>query len=115
MDALEFYSAQKRYCRGTRCRDCQIYGTCCAMSKEGMTSFVNFIEEWAKKNPVKTRQSEFLKQFPNAVMSKEAVIGICPTLVDTTYPCRFCTTNKVTNDVNCCNSCKMEYWFEKVE
>lgn len=42
---------------------------------------VSEVEQWAKDHPVKTRQSEFLKMFPNA-NTIDGVLTICPIAID---------------------------------
>lgn len=73
------------------------------------------------EHPRKTRQSEFLKMFPNAVLiardwlqyhsdTKDdcPVIDICPHKVDTTLEvdCK---------DVRSCYVCRKEYWQAEME
>lgn len=36
------------------------------------------IVDWCKENPIKTRQSELLKLFPNTVVGDKGVIELCP-------------------------------------
>ena len=56
----------------------------------------------------KTRQSEFLKAYPNARM-KQDVIDICPKDVDKDFDdCK-------NYSVGCCLDCKRTYWFQEVE
>lgn len=71
---------------------------------------VTVVENWAKEHPVKTRQSEFLKMFPNAPISHNT-IDICPSKVDVLQKCP-----KVTpGTLNMCVFCKREYWLAEVE
>lgn len=60
---------------------------------------------WCEDNPPKTRQSEFLKHYPNARMS-DGVIDICPQSFDTTFIC---------TDEMVCTQCRKEYWSEEIE
>lgn len=55
------------------CNECPVYkNNTCSMigfddySTKSIEETVSKVEQWAKDNPVKTRQSEFLKMFPNA-------------------------------------------------
>ena len=76
---------------------------------ESVQKMVQICEQWAKDNPVKTRQSEFLKMFPNTQMNVEGdVIWMCPKYIDESYrPKENC------QDIRCSN-CKREYWLEEV-
>ena len=42
---------------------------------------VDAVERWANEHPVKTRQSELLKLFPNAKSDETGVSYICPRMV----------------------------------
>ena len=63
------------------------------------------ILDWCKAHPVKTRQSEFLKHYPNARMS-DGVIDICPQNFDTTFIC--------TDEMEC-KVCLKGYWSKEVK
>lgn len=67
---------------------------------------VKFVEQWAAAHPVKTRQSEFLKLFPNA-QTDSGCLNACPMDVfgNTGIDC-----NKHT-----CFECKKEFWLAEVE
>ena len=79
MDAVEFYRQFARYCSSSYCSECTIVESCKTKGKDGRDAdkIVRTIEQWAKDHPAKTRQSEFLKMFPNAQKSGR-VLDICP-------------------------------------
>lgn len=68
---------------------------------------------WANEHPVKTRQSEFLKQFPNAQLNKEGVLVIDPCKIDTNSKeddkCEALKTGMYS-----CSDCRKKYWFTEV-
>lgn len=64
------------------------------------------ILKWCKEHPVKTRQSEFLKMFPNAGIDENGVVTICPICVDTNFNC--------VSSISC-PKCREEYWLAEVE
>lgn len=67
------------------------------------------VEEWAKMNPVKTRQSVFLEQFPNApIYTNTHNVALDPCLVDTTLR-GHCPTGRG------CDICHREFWMQEVE
>ena len=74
-----------------------------------LEEFVDIVEKWSAEHSVKTKQSEFLKMFPNADLMRDGVINICPRSADvnykTSYEC-FCTD---------CDDCYKEYWLAEVE
>ena len=74
-----------------------------------MEKAVPIVEQWAKDHPVKTRQSEFLKLFPDAQMSADGdVIWMCPKYISYDY----------RPEENCheisCGDCKRKFWLAEV-
>lgn len=106
MDAVKYLREQARMCAEyALCKGCPIgHGECRTMEAQEPERIVAIVEEWAKEHPVETRQSRFLKEFPNVIRTKYGAIGICPQYVDT--------------DVECgeagCEGCKGKYWSEKI-
>ena len=64
------------------------------------------VERWAKVHPVKTRQTEFLKLYPNAQKDAEGLINICPRKLQETFSCE---------PYNDCNECLKSYWSKEIE
>ena len=62
------------------------------------------ILKWCKEHPIKTRQTEFLKMFPNAKITN-GVVTICPKNVETTLGC----------SLKSCEKCSKEYWLAEVD
>lgn len=66
---------------------------------------VDVVEKWSNEHPVKTRQSKFLKQFPNAKMwNDENFLKVCPQHLDSTRKCQ-----------SICYDCYKEYWSKVIE
>lgn len=63
------------------------------------------ILDWCKTHPVKTRQSEFLKMFPNVIMT-DGVIDICPKRLNRDFVCIHGMECKV---------CLKGYWSKEVK
>ena len=111
MDAVEFLKENERMCKKTDlCGDCPAYEennghdlTCEEFMNKYPKEYVSCVEKWSAEHPVKTRQSEFLKMFPNAKI-KRGSVDICPCRVDTNMKC----------SVEC-NDCRKEYWLAEVE
>ena len=116
MDAVKFVDAYIRMCsNGLDCEDCPLYQRddvdfCSApknkRSREGAEKVVQIVEQWAKENPGKTRQSEFLKLFPDANLST-GTVNICP---NSLYEGK-CDCYRYKN----CLSCKRKFWSQEVE
>ena len=66
------------------------------------------ILNWCKEHPVKTRQSEFLKMFPNANICR-GCLEISPCNVDIRqFDSEKCSTKS-------CAKCRKDYWLAEVE
>lgn len=85
MEALEFFKARKRMCEATKCASCKLFhvqgGCCIAPENEKINAVkevIDIVEQWAKEHPVKTRQSEFLKLFPEANVDQAECLYINP-------------------------------------
>nr|DAO54359.1 MAG TPA: hypothetical protein [Caudoviricetes sp.] len=108
MDAVEFYRQFARYCSSSYCSECTIVESCKTKGKDGRDAdkIVRMIEQWAKAHPVKTRQSEFLKLFPNADLCRD-VINILPCSVEKGM-------SKCCSDKRC-EECRKDYWLTEVD
>ena len=71
---------------------------------------VKEVEEWAAENPIKTRQSVFLKQWPNAEIDCQGVIAIDPCDIDKTA--RGKSGNCYHDD---CDECRLDFWLKEVK
>ena len=87
VDVLEFVKQHKRMCESVNCTRCPLKdrGPSCCKLESVTEKTVKAVEEWAAAHPAKTRQSEFLKQWPNAELDREGLIIICPR-----YPLKIC-------------------------
>lgn len=110
MDAVKFFEEYKRMCDSIdSCDSCPASGQCLYDDTiQNYAGVVAITEKWSKEHPRKTRNSEFLKHYPNAI-NCEGVLSICPKWVDESYnPCNGCS--KID-----CDDCKAEYWMQEVE
>ena len=69
---------------------------------------VQIVEKWSREHPIKTRQSEFLKMFPNAVVVC-GILDVKPCEVDKYLKPTICKRYSI------CKDCKKAYWSEEVE
>lgn len=109
MDAVEFLKALERrrnYKRGPNDGHCNwafIY-----FDHRSHEELVAEVEQWAKEHPAKTRQSVFLKQWPNAV-TNNGVLNLTPCNIDQSlYDIQRC------NGADC-SKCRREFWMQEVE
>lgn len=105
MDAVEFYKAFKRICAKTDCKDCLLDQKCHPSANVEPEEVVELVEEWAKDNPIRTRQSEFLKKFPNADLFGD-VINIGPCKIEKEMK-RYCGDRS-------CDDYRKDYWRTEV-
>lgn len=122
MDAVKFLEETRRMC--------DTYDTCegCPANADGFddclidnmqaidaADAVSIVEKWAKEHPRKTRNSEFLKHYPNARVDCHGVIDICPKAVDENYtPVNGCCNTHCDGGTSC-DECCCEYWIQEVE
>ncbi len=113
MDAVEFLRERRRMCNAQDdCDTCPI-GIVCAdyfvnhnYSQEKASGMVSTVEQWAKEHSAKTRQSEFLKHYPDAKIFS-GCLNACPMDVfgDTEFNCNH----------QPCYECKKAFWLAEVE
>lgn len=118
MDAMEFIRERNRMCATytpKRCEGCPAdnYGgcdvTCIMIDKIDAERLVPIVEKWSSEHPLKTRQSVFLEQWPNARVFVDGVLDFCPLELDKCYPCQ-------SSDIEMrCQSCRREFWSQEVE
>lgn len=117
MDAVKFIEERNRMCNSYSpdCEGCRVdeakpvISECFRWILDNPEKAVQFVAEWSAAHPRKTRQSEFLKLFPNAmVYANTKNIAINPCIVDTTLQ-GHCPTGKG------CDACRREFWGEVVE
>lgn len=81
--------------------------TCHLLISENPDKANEIILKWCKEHLVKTRQSEFLKMFPNAKPDTNGVIGICPLYTNKNFRCKEMKKS--------CKECRKEYWLAEVD
>lgn len=105
MDAVEFLEQLKKRSKSNP----DYYGEELNIAHIEPISLVSKAEQWAKEHPVKTRQSVFLEQFPNApIYTNTHNVALDPCLIDTTLR-GHCPTGRG------CDICRREFWLTEVE
>ncbi len=114
MDAVKFVKTLGRMC-DAECIKCEFWKrrsrweSCNAWQKNHPEEAVEIVEKWAKEHPAKTRQSEFLKMFPDApIYPDTGLVRVSPCQVDRAL-CGNCPTG--TN----CIKCRKKFWLAEVE
>lgn len=122
MDAVKYLKEEARMLKieqdtgmcGIGCNECPFFEEnigekleCEQFKVEYPEKAVAIVEKWSAEHPAKTRQSEFLKMFPNA-----SIVDGVPEL----NPCH--VDNKFSPQKGCgnssCGECRKEYWSEEI-
>lgn len=114
MDAVEYVKQRNRMCDYyVSCSECPVgqYKVCASIV--GIPKLTPIIEQWAKEHPVKTRQSEFLKIFPEASMLNDEYLNICPAQISS--ECRDRETGGCYDPGMDCGKCKHDFWLKEIE
>lgn len=121
MDAIEFIRERNRMCATytpKRCEGCPAdnYGGCgvaCIMiDKIDAERLVPIVEKWSSEHPRKTRQSVFLKQYPEAILDEYGVLAVCPKNISALHRNIYGACN---NTEKLCVDCRLEFWGQEVE
>lgn len=115
MDAVEYVKTLRRLCKSKeRCSECKLYnkkgGYCIADTNEYAEKAVQIVEQWGKEHPVETRQSEFLKRFPNADLTR-----LQPCMIEKDKRPMWCGKYADFGANGCCDECRYAYWNEEVD
>ena len=122
MDAVNFLKERARMCKANQtgemtCENCAAYKGVSQCYKLGEPKdpekMVAIVEQWAAEHPVKTRQSVFLERYPEAAISKDGAIAICPLAISAAYRHGNGACNKGNSDT--CADCKRQFWSAAVE
>lgn len=115
MDAIKYLKEMNRMCNGSNCCECPLFENnngkkvnCKILEKEYAEKAVEIVEKWSAEHPIKTRQSEFLKMFPNATLDAIGSLDICPIAVDKNMNCQEETGAK-------CLACRKNYWLAEMK
>lgn len=108
MDAIEFVKQLRRMNEQGVPKNRFIY-PCAGQETDSPEEVVAEVEEWAKEHPVKTRQSEFLKLWPDApIYPDTGLVRVSPCQVDRAL-CGNCPGG------GCCAECRKTFWLAEVE
>ena len=106
MDAVEFIKQVRRMGK-------QKGEAICFKLEEKDAEIVEKVEKWAKEHPVKTRQSEFLKMWPDAEIGDDGLPSVAPCQLYKDME------EKDENGVCCkncgCAECRDDFWLKEIE
>ena len=114
MDAVEYVKQRERMCDYyVNCGDCPAgnYERCASLDE--IPNLVPIVEKWAKAHPAKTRQSEFLKQWPDAEIGDDGYPSVAPCQLYKDIE------EKDENGVCCnncgCAECRRDFWLKEIK
>ena len=119
MDAVEFIKTRARMCRLYEdCENCPLDFFCAEEYQEqdsgdSAVGAVKAVEQWVKEHPVKTRQSEFLKMFPSALIDGGSLC-ICPKILDPKTYSTDTGCSRICNSITC-RDCRRDFWLKEIE
>ena len=119
MDAVEFLKACARICRTyDDCVDC-ILSDFCAHTCDKQDDYqvaeqaIANVSEWARAHPVKTRLSEFLKQWLDAEISEDGLPSVAPCQL---YAKLICGDDRIECEYRGkCDKCRRDFWLKEID
>lgn len=105
----DLHKKAKYLCGGVCTCDNKRLGEACDIIRvmaRASDTHIKLAQKFLEHTHIPTRQSEFLKKYPNAC-SDEGVLRICPKDIDTNFECK---DNGYYHD---CRACRKTYWMEE--
>lgn len=115
MDAMKFFEERERMCLAhpVACKGCPLsekfIGICLVWCVKHPEEAIAVVEQWANEHPRQTRQSEFLKHYPNARLDNNGVVDIPPCRIES----KFFSEGRCNS--TSCSACRREFWMQEVE
>ena len=112
MDALNYLEEKTRMTNGCEieCYKCPLTEEypCATMEKLYPERCIEIVEQWSKKNPIRTYLSDLLEKYPNISLSSDKTFpnGICPSSLGlknlegycSISWCKFCWSQRMPED-----------------
>lgn len=80
--------------------------------RAGCKYIVSLIEKVGREEEEKTRQSEFLKMYPNASLYSDNILDLRPCFLDATL---FHNDGKCEEHNGHCDECRRDYWMTPIK
>ena len=114
MDAVEFLRARRKLCDDNVCGEsCPLFYCCDEDIEDNRIRQVLVVEQWAKEHPVKTRQDEFFKQWPDAEIGYDGLPTVAPCQLN--IELLQCESQKDCEERGVCNKCRRDFWLKEIE
>lgn len=114
MDAVEYVKQRERMCNYyPNCGDCPAgdYEGCSSLS--GISKLIPIVEQWSKEHPIKTIQSEFLKQWPDAEIGDDKLPNVAPCQLDVRLI--HGESPEECENRGLCVECRRDFWLKEIE
>lgn len=117
MDAIKFVENYNRMCKSfsDNCEGCPANSGFCKINPPYECSAeekVDIVEKWSNEHPIKTRQSVFLEQYPDASIGVDGALKICPAFISVSYR----DSNGLCAGIDLeCEVCRQQFWMQEVE
>ena len=102
MEAVEFLKLRRRFCSVHDCGSCMVDGCVPAANDTQIEQYVAAIIKWGEEHPIRTRKSEFLKMFPDAMIADDGMPDIDQKILG------WCSEDN-------CEKCRREFWLKEIE
>ena len=113
MDAVEYVKQRRRMCDYyVNCGDCPACDYEWCSSLNGIPKMVPIVEQWAKEHPVKTRQSEFLKMWPDAEIGDDGLPSVAPCQLN--IELLQCESQDDCEERGACGKCRRDFWLKEI-
>ena len=113
MDTVEFLRARRKLCDDNVCGEsCPLFYCCDEGIEDNRIRQVLVVEQWVKEHSVKTRQSEFLKQWPDAEIGDDGLPSIAPCQLN--IELLQCESQKDCENRGVCNKCRRDFWLKEI-
>ena len=114
MDVVEYVKQRRRMCDYyVNCGDCPACDYEWCSSLNGIPKMVTIVEKWAKEHPAKTRQSEFLKMWPDAEIGDDGLLSISPCQLKVEL--LQCESQEDCEKRGVCGKCRCDFWLKEIE
>ena len=115
MDVIEYVKQRNRMCdyyTHNNCSKCPAFSCEECSGLNGISTMVPIVEKWAKAHPAKTRQSEFLKQWPDAEIGYDGLPTVAPCQLN--IELLQCDSQEDCENRGVCDKCRRDFWLKEI-
>lgn len=114
MDAVEYVKQRERMCDYyVDCDKCPAKNVAGCVNITKISQMVPIVEKWAKEHTIKTRQSEFLKMWPDAEIGDDELLSIAPCQLNVEL--LQCESREDCEKRGVCGKCRRDFWLKEIK